>query len=68
MCVSLSLFFKVAPVSGQVKYTPGTEKQMESFTGTLDPWKELSFSNIVKQATNHFEPIFASMVSHDLTN
>lgn len=37
MCASLSLFVNVAPVSGQVKYTPDTERQVESFTGTLDP-------------------------------
>lgn len=34
MLASLSLFVKVAPVSGQVKYTPDTDRQENSFTGT----------------------------------
>lgn len=38
MCTSLSLLVNVAPVNGQVKYTPDTERQAGSFTGTLDPW------------------------------
>lgn len=67
MCASLSLFVRVAPVSGQVKYTPDTERQMESFTGTLDPWKESSFTNIVRQATDRCEPNTISMVPFDLT-
>ena len=47
MCTSLSLLVKVAPVSGQVKYTADTERQVGSFTGTLDPWKEISHFNSV---------------------
>lgn len=33
MCGSLSLFVKVAPVSGQVKYTPDTERQVAPLAG-----------------------------------
>lgn len=34
MLASLSLFVKEAPVSGQMKYTPDTDRQENSFTGT----------------------------------
>lgn len=52
---SLSLFVKVAPVSGQVKYTPDTERQAGTFAVTLHSWKELSFTNIVRLNTDHCE-------------
>jgi diketogulonate reductase-like aldo/keto reductase len=37
MCTSLSLLVKVAPVSGQVKYTPVTERNAGSLI--LEPCK-----------------------------
>lgn len=55
MCTSLSLLAKVAPVSGQVKYTPDTERQAGAITGTLDLWKEMLFTNIMRQNANHCE-------------
>lgn len=33
-CESLSLLDKVAPVKGQVKYTPDTERHVWSLVGT----------------------------------
>lgn len=68
MCTSLSLLVKVAPVSGQVKYTPDTDRHAGSFTGTLDPCKELSFANIVRLETDHYEPNVTLMVCFDLTH
>lgn len=35
MCTSLSFFDKVLPVSGEMKYTPDTEKHAASFGGSL---------------------------------
>ena len=40
MCTSRSLFVRVAPVSGQVKNTPVTERHAGSFTGTLTSWTQ----------------------------
>lgn len=63
MRTSLSLLVNVAPVSGQVKYTPDTERMAGSFNGTLAPWKELSFTNIVRLNIDHCEPSVILMVS-----
>lgn len=65
---SLSLFVKVAPVSGQVKYTPDTERQAGTFAVTLHSWKELSFTNIVRLNTDHCETNIIRMVSFALTS
>lgn len=60
MYASLSLFVKVAPVSGQVKYTPDTDRQEGSFTGTLDPWK---VGKMIREGTNHRQLYTISTIS-----
>lgn len=49
MWTSLSLLLNVAPVSGQVKYTPDTERQAGSFTGSLDPWTENKYNGLIER-------------------
>lgn len=61
MWTSLLLLVKVAPVSGQVKYTPDTERQARSCTSTLVPWKELNQQMLPINTNNHFE---ADMIEH----
>lgn len=39
-CASRSLFVKVAPVSGQVKYTPDTEQQVAPLASKSAPFKK----------------------------
>lgn len=51
-CESLSLLDKVAPVKGQVKYTPDTERHVWSLVGTLDPWKDCFFQFLVLRKTD----------------
>lgn len=60
MYASLSLFVKVAPVSGQVKYTPDTDRQEGSFTCTLDPWK---MGEIIREGTDQRQLYTISMIS-----
>lgn len=39
-CASRSLFVKVAPVSGQVKYTPDTDRQVAPLASNSAPFKK----------------------------